>query len=386
MKNITKLKNNAFAFLFIIYSFTSVINWTQLATKFSTTDFSYQNFYFIIQLICVPFLFIIFCLSHPRIHEFIAALLLITYSIYVAYVERDNMLLMFVTLFFAARNSDVKYVLKKDLTVKIVTIILVFVLSHVGYLYNLQLTRDGGQIRQTFGFNYPTYLMYAVMLIGIEYIIIRNKEISYFELAIISIIGFLVGKITDARGEIVTLFIVVIGSLFINKVKIVDINKLFKIRIIRYLIIVLPEIMCLLSYICVAFLKSSSSWYTILNKFASTRLDIFQYYFNEYGLRILPAKLDLNYLSGSGQWISVIDNCYLYLGIELGIISLLIFLGIFSFLIHNAIKNQKWIWLIIMLAFAILYLVEYVSLMPAIAIYCLTWKDKKVKRMRIKHE
>ena len=55
------------------------------------------------------------------------------------------------------------------------------------------------------------------MIISMEWIIIRAKQLTYLELVLISLLGYFFGKVTDALGETVTLYFVIIGVLLACK-------------------------------------------------------------------------------------------------------------------------------------------------------------------------
>lgn len=368
---VVSIKDKIFFVIYILYGILSVINWSQYENKIV----NFNNLYTIFQIVFSIILFTIFLFSNNHsAFELIVGSSCTLYLMYVTYVSKNPMLLMFVTFFMASKNINYRQLFRIDIVFKILSLMFIYFSYRLGYLENLELLRSTGQIRQTFGFNYPTYLMYMIMIIGIEWIIIRNKNITFWEIVIITLIGILIGHITDARGELVTLLIVCLGTLLINKFGLIS-GKFINTH--KILFVILPEVICVISYIFVLCIKNTNSWYMIINKFTSSRLNIFQYYLEEYGVRLLPSNLNLNYLSGNGSWINVIDNSYLYLGIVLGLLSLFIYLFIFSFLIKKAIENSQYTLLIIMVAYMVLNMVEYVSLSPVIALYCITWQENK---------
>ncbi len=373
-KEVKDFRNKIFTLVYIMYGVFSVIEWSQVSTIYS----GYEKIYLIFQIICLPILAYIYISSRPRKDIFMLYLVIVIYAVITGIILRDTRFLMFVFFFFAAVNVDYKNVFKKDIVVKIMLFIIIFFAFKAGYLNILgTISRENGEIRQTLGFSYPTYVMYMIMIISAEWIIIRNKSLTYFELIIILFLGYFFGKITDARGETFILYFIAIGACLIYKFPRLHFESFLENKFIKNILIILPEIACVCSYLIVLFLKPECRFYDTINRFSSWRLDIFQLYLRNYGLRVFPAKLDLNYLGVDGKWVQVIDNCYLYLGIQLGIICLLIYLIVFSYLIKNALDHHRSMIVFIMIGFVILNTVEYVTLSPAIALYCIVWSNNK---------
>lgn len=363
--------------IFIIYGVLSLLDWSQFDGLIPELHIIYLYY----QIITVPILFILFLGSHPSHKILIPAIIIFLFALYATIVESTPIFLMFVSFFYAGRNIKYRVLFKTDIVFKIITFLGIYFAYRIGYLTNVVVNRGEG-IRQSFGFKYPTYVMYVVLIIAIEWLLIRKEKITWLEVIIILVIGSFINKFADSRGETIALFIACIGGLLLSKfIKIQDfcLNN----KIVKVCLIILPEIICLLNYILVSTINIANPLYNIINKFTSSRLNIFQYYLNEYGLRFFPRKLALNYLNYNGSWLDVIDNSYLYLGILFGVIILLIYLGIFSFLIKNAIDNKNVTLIAIMCAFVILNMVEYVSLMPVVALYCLTWKTDRYETMSI---
>lgn len=366
-------RERIFSFIFIIYGILSLLYWSQYAGMLPVINTIYLYY----QIISVPILFIIFVCSRPTYKVIISAIITFLFVVYATIIERTPIFLMFISFFYAGRGINYKAILKKDIIFKVITFLGVYLGYRVGYLGNLIIHRDGG-LRQSLGFKYPTYVMYVVLIIAVEWLLIRGSKITWQEIVMLLFIGGFINKFADSRGEFIALFIACIGDILVNKSKKIQ-NVILNNKIIKICLLIFPEIICLLSYILISTINTFNPMYSIVNKFTSNRLNIFQYYLNEYGIGIFPRKLALNYLNYDGSWLDVIDNSYLYLGILFGIVVLLIYLIIFSFLMKNAIDNENATLIAIMCAFVILNMVEYVSLMPVVALYCLTWKPVKYK-------
>ena len=197
----------------------------------------------------------------------------------------------------------------------------------------------------------------------------------------ILILDIFMENLTDARGEAITLFLACLFSLLIYKVTPRKIKIHFNNKIVKYMIILMPEIFCIISYCIVYWLKTTDPIYNLVNSITSSRMDILKFYLTNYGVHTLPINFDVNYINGFGEHISAIDNGYLYLGIRLGLICLIIYLSICSYIIKTSIDTGNNFTIAIIFAFMLLNLVEYVSIIPAIALYCVMRSQVKQSKV-----
>ena len=377
--NETSLISKLFKIVYVTYGVLTMLNWTQLGTMYPI----FQKIYLLDEIFSFIILYFIYLHSKPKKNNFIIALGIVLYLIYVTAVTREMNLLLFTVFFLAARSINYIDLFKRDIYLKIFSFLGIFYLGKIGFFPNMSVARDALslRLRETFGFNYPTYAMYSIMIIGLEWLIIRKNKITYIELLCILILDIFMGNLTDARGEAITLFLACLFSLLIYKVTPRKIKIHFNNKIVKYMIILMPEIFCIISYCIVYWLKTTDPIYNLVNSITSSRMDILKFYLTNYGVHTLPINFDVNYINGFGEHISAIDNGYLYLGIRLGLICLIIYLSICSYIIKTSIDTGNNFTIAIIFAFMLLNLVEYVSIIPAIALYCVMRSQVKQSKV-----
>ena len=189
--------------IFIIYGVLSLLDWSQFDGLIPELHIIYLYY----QIITVPILFILFLGSHPSHKILIPAIIIFLFALYATIVESTPIFLMFVSFFYAGRNIKYRVLFKTDIVFKIITFLGIYFAYRIGYLTNVVVNRGEG-IRQSFGFKYPTYVMYVVLIIAIEWLLIRKEKITWLEVIIILVIGSFINKFADSRGEIIAIFIV----------------------------------------------------------------------------------------------------------------------------------------------------------------------------------
>lgn len=376
-KNIFKIRTNVIIIIFCIYSFLGIFTWSEFSKKIPQL----AVFFIYLQMLMVSILMIIYLLGAPKINDLFICFGLIGFSIVCSIITKDIRLLMFIAFFYAARNIDYKKVLKYAFWTDLLSFFIIFCAYRIGYLSNYIVVHGDGKLRQSLGFNYPTYPMYVLLIICIEYIIFTDN-ISYLSTLLMLIITFYFSNLTDARGEFYALLIILIGVI-VDKVKgIKRLLYLMNNSINKKIIILLPEFFAVISFFVVMYLNPGSLLYFNLNKLFSFRLEIFKYFYDYCGLHLWPMHINVAYIMWNTQ-ITVIDNLYLSLGLNLGIIALAIYCFITSVLIENAMYKKSFKLLVIIISFVFLNLVESQTIAPFVALYVLTYESRDLNEKNI---
>lgn len=365
------MRTNIVAVLFCIYSALTILDWSQYMPMYPQIDSVYK----IYQAILVMLLFIVFLLSFPTSQEYILYFSLILFSIYYTVLTKDFKFILFVSFFMTCKNIDYSKILKCDVIVKIIGFCFIYFSYRLNYISDFLVLRVNGAWRHSLGFSYPTFTMYVIMLIAMEWILIRKEKLTFIELLLILIIGIKIGSITDARGEELALIICSIGVAFIIKLKDKGNLNPFRNKIIKKISILVPEILAIISYAITVLIKYNSSTYNEINSFTSNRLEIFNFFNKLYGFHLFPIGSATSYINSGGEYIHVIDNLYLYLCFIGGAISLLIYLVLLSSIIKNSIETNRPVLTIILLSLTFLNLIEWQTLAPVIAFYVITYRN-----------
>lgn len=382
MENI-KIRTKIIMIVFVLYTSAGLIcTWTEYQNIF---PFLLHVFYGI-QIIIIPILLILFFASNPNLFDVIAFFFCLLVGVIATLKTRKIRFLMFLLFFWGARNINYEYVIKHNVKANIGIFLFIIISSFFKILPNITWERTTGLYRQSWGFSAPNLLILAFMIIVMQLIIVKKRGLHLLEAAILIGIAMWIGKISDGRGGEISIILGILLVLLINVFQMSQLKKFFSSKIRRYFLIFLPEIFCLFIFLLVIMVPYGSDFYNKLNTLFSFRLDIARFYFESTGIHLLPVKVTAVYLY---PWsnvtniatVTVVDNLYMQLICFLGIIATVIFLMIYSVLINNAIKNEDYWLLIVLIVFLFLGLVESQMIAPFVGIFAITYSNYRYKEV-----
>lgn len=387
-KTILDYKTNLFKILFVLYCNISLLfTWTEYQNLFTFLI----SGYYLVQIVIIPILVIMFWISSPNISEIVCFILCVGVGILVALKIRDPRYLMFILFFFGSKDIDYISVFKCNVKFNIFIFLVTIFSSIVHIIPDITLERDAGVYRQSLGFSAPNLLILFFMIIVLQVIIIKRNNLKITTILIIFILTILFGKLTDGRGGLIGILFTLLSALLINKIKIEHLNTFFHKRLIKVFFVLLPEILSLVMLILIIKVPYDSNLYNLLNKLFSFRFDISHFYFFNLGIHLLPEKPSIIY---NYPWSSVfqvaiaptIDNLYMFLFCFIGIVGMIVYLSIYSFLINNAIRNGDYWLLSCLIAFLLVGFVESQMVSPFVGIFAISFSNSnrlKMKNFRI---
>lgn len=362
----TKQKNNflIFTIIFTIYSFLSILSWSNIIIVCPTFEVIYR----IYEYITIPILVLLFLNCRHNIATLFIYLFCFSLGIYSYLVTHRIRFLMFILYSFSGLGINYNQVSKNDFFTKIVALITVLLLYISGVLQDTpEIRPDTLLIRHTYGFQHPNFLIFVFMIVIVEYLILKKFRINILELLVITGITIMVGKVTDGRaGQLVIIFVTYSIYFLKNKFLREKIKIFANQKVIYSLLITMPELLAILSYVIIVRSIPGSPQYLAISKMFSGRLDIFQYYYNLTGLHLLPINVNQIYRNGA---VVGIDNAYMYLLINIGLLGLFVYCIINSIIIMKTIKKNNLEILMIIMALLFLGLVEAVVIYPFVSIY-----------------
>lgn len=233
-----------------------------------------------------------------------------------------------------AYKIDKNKVIKIFIYSSILTVLISIIGSLCGRVNLIVWTRENySRFRLFFGFKHPSYfaIHYLAALFGIWYLYLKDQ---YLKSIIIFIFSFLfLYFVPNTRTSAVILLIFPIIVL-VTKYIVNSNNKIFK-----YLTILSPSILTLLSLILMFNVKGAAHD-SFLETF-TIRFTQANDYYQTYGIHLFKS---------SGLWL---DNLYLFLLIDLGIICTIVYIGLLTLLNINLIKEKNYYILSIAIFFII---------------------------------
>lgn len=362
-KNINAIRNIIIYIFFPWYGAISIIaTWTSFQYPYPIVISCFR----FTEVILVPILILNYILSKPTYKAFSIYLLILLLGIYSSVKVGDHRFLFFILFLYGAINTNYK----KTLTIDLISKILIFAVTlfsyGAGFITDVQYQRVGAaSIRHGLGFAHPNFLGMIVMLICLEYILLRNSNLTFIEVVIWIGIIVCIDVYSDTRSteavSIITLLIAFFFKSLLNKKNVFNKNKKF--------FEILPTILTICSYLLVNNVKPGSALYNFIIQYDSSRLNIFQFYYNIAGLHLFPEKINTFFMDSTFVGM---DNAYILLLVSFGIISLVVYVIVLTYLIWIMINKNETYLLLITIMLLIFGLVESTVIYPFVGFYIVT--------------
>ena len=272
----------------------------------------------------------------------IGTLLISLYS-YIETINSDIFLLL--AFIYAAKNIVMENFIKFDIKLKILFLCMNIFFIFIGLLENTVAYRESGSIRQTFGFASPNSFGGIIMSICLEMVYLKRNRLNgltYIKLLGISLLIFL---FCDSRSAEMCIILMAIAIVFFKK-------RIYLKKILPYTMIILT----ILSLVLVYMYEQGNIIAYQIDDLVSTRILCAYSFFNRYEVNLFG-----NYFEPTDVWLgyaNTIDNAYINLILNHGLISYLLILAINFSLMKYAIKEKNNILVAILLVLLIYGLME----------------------------
>ncbi|MBR3169302.1 hypothetical protein IKF23_02580 [Candidatus Saccharibacteria bacterium] len=262
------------------------------------------------------------------------ALVLICFTVS-AFISDNRTLLQFFIVIVSAFRVDFKKLLKCFLVFEGGLFLLIILLAAFGVIPDLVFGRAGefGVLRHSLGFRWCATPAIFGWSLSMAYLYYCGKEIKWWELLAIFIINIVLYALTDTRLEFACVILGIIASV-VYKYK----EKLmtgFVKETLRSLVIFLPIILTLLSFVLACTYTPTNDVMKKLDSWSSSRLKLSNLAVNEYSLKAFGNKTEWTGLSdiyegaADDEDFKSVDNSYILIflryGLLVGIIVLMMY-------------------------------------------------------------
>lgn len=273
-------------------------------------------------------------------------------GVYSYFVVKNNNLLLGALFILSAAKIDFKRFVKRDLVLRTILFLTVLFLNQVGVIAsNIAVRPDTGVVRNALGFKQFNVAGAIVMSILLEYIFLHFNRINWYDIFGIVIFEGIIFKLTDSKGGLIAVSLyLLIAILNTVKKQIHPLDFAWIKGIISWAFFGLSAISF---YLVINFSWGSPLWMKI-NSVLSDRINILSQYYHQYGIGILPKQVGA--YRGSG--IVIMDNTYVTLGIQFGLIVLLVYGLFYNRLAIRAFNANDWAMASLILVICIFGIVE----------------------------
>lgn len=252
---------------------------------------------------------------------------------------------------FAARNVDIRIILKRSYIISLLILIFVVVSSQIGWIENY--ITFGARERQYLGFLYALYPSTILCNIIFIKVYLEKESISWKTLIIFFILNYILFVYTDSRltfylGDIMLLF-----ALSLKKIPNIKKLILSRMSILVYTLVTLLSLYFTLMY------NYLIEWQATVNEWLGNRLSLGNSTLNYYGYGLLGQRVNLvgNGLDSSGELntsssYDYVDNLYVQLLLKLGILFLIFFVVVMTYITYRAYKEKNVYLLLILMLLA----------------------------------
>lgn len=263
-----------------------------------------------------------------------------TFGILTYYFSRDFQIFSYMLFVLAAVNVDLKKVTKLYLIIQSLFLIIMIFLSATGLIENI-IFDLGVRNRNSLGFSWTTTPAMLLFFVTALYLYCFQDQIKFIELIFLAIINLLVFQLTNSKFIfILSIFLIVIVSVY----KYSNYFKcFFQKKICQYLFLSIPFISAFTSLLLQIFYNPKFNIFNALNSLLANRLKYGYDAFWNYGISIFGKKIkwigfSLNF-DGS-QIYNYVDSSYMQILLSYGIITFVLVLIAYFYIIKKAISNQ----------------------------------------------
>lgn len=249
-------------------------------------------------------------------------------------ITKSTMFLEILLVSFNALGINFTKVVKMDLYIKLFIILFVTSMSRLGYATSdFIVTRSGEYIRDAYGFYHPNTFGMILMMTFFDFVYLRRNKIGYKEFILSFLLIIFIRNTCDTRTVIYCIILFMICILFRNMFK-------FKNKVLNFIKNNMCLIFLILSIITTLMYMENYPLAIQLNKILSNRLSLQAFFFNLYDINIIGNKID---------FIKTLDNGYLKIILNYGLITTIFLIIIYNLNLRKATKFKEKILIIIYL-------------------------------------
>lgn len=246
-------------------------------------------------------------------------------------------------LVLASKNVNFDKVVKLDVCFRSILTFVIIASSQIGIISNRIEIRTDSVMRQSLGFGHPNRLALDIFIICLYWMYLRYKKYKWYDFLGILLLTIFEVKMTDGRASFYCLIVILVFIL---------INLIFyKISILKRIIeFIVNKSAYVFYFFCVYIsfysaknFKYNNEIWAFFNKIFNARIDYAYNALHNYGILLGGQKIETITLTeaiNTNTMFNGIDNMYLYLGVNFGLIVLVCYL-LFVFLILRTAVNNK---------------------------------------------
>lgn len=350
-----------------IYHISQIVFWLEFIcfmvcmtwhfTYHTTVSFlKYNQLHQVLELVTVLAIFnIIFLCGYSRkqLLEIILLLLLLAISRYNSQND-DGYLLYSMAIAFSCRHIYPNELIKKLFCIYLAVFFGVLFLYRMGIFSTL--VSEEGRFRMNFGFSHYNTMGMVIMCIVMLWILLRYEKIRWFDYIVWLGSAVFVMEVPNSRAAALCIFLLTIGVFFSK------FFNIFQLRSVKAIAFFIFPAMAIFSYLSSLFYSPKSTVLSVLNTLFSERLSFGHDYLNKYSITLLGQKIrriNPDQASKYGIPPEILDNGYLRILLQLGVVTSIVILAIFFYILYRGLKKEHYAVIIGLMVTAIYNVSEF---------------------------
>lgn len=247
-------------------------------------------------------------------------------------------------LLLASLDVNVNKIIKMTALLQFFYLFLIVLLSQLNIILDFVFD-PMGRARHGLGFNWTTTGPILFFYLCLCLINITKKKIPFVMIILLEIINIWFFYLTDSKMACILLTLTLLFFYLYGKSKIIR-KWLIKFQNIY---IIFPFLMFGFTLLIVKIYNWYIPTWASIDKALSYRLGLAQNAYNKYGIRLLGQSIHWvgfdykHLLAGENEIYNYVDNSYLQIAFNNGLIFIIIVLCIYSYGIYKAIKNNDYV-------------------------------------------
>ena len=302
-------------------------------------------------------LFFVIRIKKMSLKIIIISLIIITVLMVSYIITGDNNILLLYLLILIYPGEDFEKFIKKDIIIRVVLCTIVIILYNMDLTNNYFMYRPDGRIRSSMGFAHPNNFGMYMFTICADYVYLNYQKFKIKNYLVILIMALLIYFVSNSRTSVIGLLLLLVLIFLSQKLKIKYLyNNFFK-----FIIINLPIIFIALTLIFVNLYNNHNEFVIKVNEILSNRIFYASSFLNEYDINLLGNKI--NYISTQeakliSERASVLDNSYLSLVLNYGILTFIIIYYLLRKIINTAYEKKDGAMLSIITVYVLICMIE----------------------------
>lgn len=270
------------------------------------------------------------------------SLLLILFSMTVVYIVSSSsmgiMLILYALFLVSIKNVNLYKLIRTDMKVRILVLVSLFVLSVLGVINNFS-SEINGNLKYAFGWSHPNSFAFQILIIILEGIYTHKSKLKFKDLFIVGSMMVLLWTICANRTAIYAFAVFIVLYVFAQK------GYIERVKILRYMLILITPICGVVSWLLVWFYTTGSRFAETINSIITERLALAVQFLGMYPITLWGTKIETISTREAiirGTRTQILDMSYVRLPLEYGIVFFLIFLALFFAIQIILIRRKKY--------------------------------------------